>query len=351
MIKGGATVTAGSGDIVINAANAEVDGASAIAKVSGSGKVGVGASVALNVIPVNVTRAEIEDGAIISGGHDLSLSSVSGHSVTTYVEAGSAGGTAVSPAVAIDFVKNDTTARVGTLSGSTLAVSGDVSIEASHTGTVVMDANATAAGEKVAVGAVLGINVVVDSTSATLQRNLAAGGAVTIAAHTIDTSSIEVTASAKGNKGEDEGGRSADDESSAQVKATLPRKAKQHFPNQRINWIRVTALPPTRPAELTEKGEPVPAGRVWQHPSVLTLSLSETDASVADGIVITAGGALGVIAESETDMTTKAIGAAINMDSKVGVGAAVAMNVAVLNNKATVGSRCTCHRRWHCGKG
>jgi hypothetical protein len=67
VIKSGATVAAGSGDVVLMAVNTQNDASKAASKVSG-GNVGVGASIALNVLPVNVTRAEIEDTAILTGG-------------------------------------------------------------------------------------------------------------------------------------------------------------------------------------------------------------------------------------------------------------------------------------------
>ncbi|MCP4994365.1 MAG: hypothetical protein GY934_11355, partial [Gammaproteobacteria bacterium] len=65
---------------------------------------------------------------------------------------------------------------------------------------------------------------------------------------------------------------------------------------------------------------------------------SDNTASIADGLHVISGGATSVIAESEVDITTKAIGAALSFDSKAGVGAAVAMNVGDVSNKALIGS-------------
>ena len=112
MIESGATVTAGSGDVVLRAVNTENDSAKAASKVSG-GNVGVGASIALNVIAVNNTRAEIEDTAILTGGHNLILTADSSHSVFTTVKAGAAGGGRGKPCGSGGFYNDNTTARVG----------------------------------------------------------------------------------------------------------------------------------------------------------------------------------------------------------------------------------------------
>ena len=73
----------------------------------GSNSVGVGASVALNLLLTNLTRAEVVDGAVLTGGHDVTIratstgvagpcaSATDTAAICTYTEAGSAGSIAV----------------------------------------------------------------------------------------------------------------------------------------------------------------------------------------------------------------------------------------------------------------
>ncbi len=122
----------------------------------------MGASAALNVLPVNITRAAIEDSAILTGGENLTISADSEHSVFTTVKAGAAGGTAVSPAVGVAFINDYTISAIGE-SGNAIDVTGNVKISSSHRGTALTTVDASVAGEKVAVGAAVGVNIILDS--------------------------------------------------------------------------------------------------------------------------------------------------------------------------------------------
>ena len=119
------------------------------------GDVGIGASVALNILDTNVTRAEVEDTAVLTGGGSVSLSATAGHTVGTTAEAGSAGGSvAISPSVAISIADNETTASIGT--GGVLDASGTVDVSATHSSSVTTLSDGSAAGG-VGVGNLLGI--------------------------------------------------------------------------------------------------------------------------------------------------------------------------------------------------
>ncbi|MFA5028798.1 MAG: hypothetical protein WC713_13085, partial [Candidatus Methylomirabilota bacterium] len=340
LIQSGATVAAGSGDVVLRAVNTENDSAKAASKVSG-GDVGVGASIALNVLAVNVTRAEIEDTAVLTGGNDLTLTADSHHSVWTTVKAGAAGGTAVSPAVAVAYVENDTTARIGALSGSTLHPTGNVTVQATHTDTAQTTADASAAGDKVGVGAAVGISIIVDATTATVGRNIMADGAVAITASSAQYSKVDITASAKGNKSKDDGGKSSDETAQTQADSatgggkTLP-KGQDSLDKANSNATNKTSgADGTGGTGSASVGVAAGIGVNWV--------TADTTASIADGVHVVAGGALGVLAESETDLVTLAVGASIstdseNEDNKTNVGAAVGLNVADVSNRALIGS-------------
>src|SRR5882672_5817681 len=149
VVRTGAIVAAGTGNVSVIATNTRTDIATAKSKQqvtgggssssggsggssggsggSGSGSsgsggsssssTGVGASVALNILTPNLTRAEIEDGATVTGGANFTVRATSTQAVDTNVQAGASGDTAVAPAVAVAVVLTDTTTRVGTGTG------------------------------------------------------------------------------------------------------------------------------------------------------------------------------------------------------------------------------------------
>src|SRR5207245_553901 len=74
-VRGGANVNAGTGDITVKAESAEPVTAGAVADAK-AGTVGVGASVAINVLTTDHTWAVVEDGAILTNGHDVAITAV-----------------------------------------------------------------------------------------------------------------------------------------------------------------------------------------------------------------------------------------------------------------------------------
>src|SRR5690606_10454261 len=104
VIPSSAIVAAGTGDVVLRAENLRADTATAHAEAdrAKSGKSGGGASVASSPVLDNVTRAGLVVGAVITGGHDVTIEAIAADTVTTIVKAGSAGAqAAISPAVGI----------------------------------------------------------------------------------------------------------------------------------------------------------------------------------------------------------------------------------------------------------
>ena len=61
-------------------------------------------------------------------------------------------------------------------------------------------------------------------------------------------------------------------------------------------------------------------------------------ATIGDGARVTSGGALTVSAVNESDDSAKAMGAAYSLGDSTNVAAAVALNVANVTNRATVGA-------------
>ena len=163
------------GNVRFEATNAMSSVAHARSKTEDAGPVGVGASVAVN-LPINATRAEIVNGAVIKKAFEdqvsppgnLTVTASNQDTVETSSVAGAEGGVAVSPAVALALVINNTTARIGTLPDTT-TIAGDLLVQATQNGRVDTTARGTAEGGEVAVGASVGINIDVDNTAASVE--------------------------------------------------------------------------------------------------------------------------------------------------------------------------------------
>ncbi len=205
VVKAGVTATTASGDdVTFKAENNVAESASALPYNGGGtgAKVGIGASVALN-IATNTAQADLESQAQLIGARDLTLDGSSNESMATDAESGAAstGGVAVSPSVAISLANNSTVAQLG--AGATLGLSGALSASANHTGSTVTTSGGTAAGASAAVGAAIALTLGSDQTTATTERNLNAGGAVDFRAIDTATTSATATASAAGGQQDD----------------------------------------------------------------------------------------------------------------------------------------------------
>jgi hypothetical protein len=177
----------GSGNVTVKAENNEKDIASATASAKG-GDTGVGASVSLNVLLDSITRAEIEDGARLAGGGNVSITADASRIVETAVAAGAKGGTAVTPAVSLVVLKNDAPRRASAQRPTpharcrgTITVSRDA-----HRRRVQDVAKAESEGET-AIGADVAINVILEwSTLAEIARSIS-GTTVSVIAQTTIT--------------------------------------------------------------------------------------------------------------------------------------------------------------------
>ena len=150
-----------------------------------AGQCGVGASVALNIANT-VTVAELEDGVVLTGAHDLILSATSDNSVITEAKAGGAAtggsGVGIGGAIGIWVANNETRAELG--SRRTADGHGESAVRWRRTrGARPTSADGSAGGASAGIGIALGLNIVTDSTLATTERNIVAGGDVMFAAH------------------------------------------------------------------------------------------------------------------------------------------------------------------------
>ncbi len=211
-LKGTANVTL-TGDAAANlsatASNTETAGASAKAKTDTGPSTGVGASVALNIV-TTATKAQIEDGAALTGAHDLALSAKTTPKVTTKAEAGAAGSdTAVGGAFALTIDNTTTLARVGTTTvagGTTIAGSLNVSAKEEQ-GLVTTTADGTAAGAAdVGVGVAIALTLGSDVVRATTERELKAQASAASLIEALAANRIETTAKASSKGAENKPG-------------------------------------------------------------------------------------------------------------------------------------------------
>ncbi|WP_374319346.1 leukotoxin LktA family filamentous adhesin [Aquabacterium sp.] len=342
----GASVNAGTGDVLIEAQHAATSKLTSGADVKGSddtAKVGVGASVGLDVV-VNTTVAELGDDAELTGGHDVSVNADNANAVTTEVTGGAAGAKiAITPVAAVSVVTDTTVARLG--SGDALDITGDYSSTASQDSSVSTKATGQTNGTSVAVGASVALGVAVDTVSASIERDITADGGVGVNASSAAKNETSATASVSGGQKADSNDQptnsdgtasktvdeqvadqsTAADKASAGAKTTAADKAT-------VKTTTPTSTPTDTPKSETSDGAVSVAAAVGANVEVAT-----TTAQIAKGRTIQAGGAVSVTSQAQTDASANADGSQVDSGgTNVGVGAAVALNVAVATNVATI---------------
>ncbi len=111
LIETGASVAAGGGDVNVTSLNASTELTFAVPAGAATGdSLGVGASVALNII-TNNTQSEIENGAALTGAGNVAVTANSSHTITTWGQNGAAGGVATAGGVAVAIASDQTTAQ------------------------------------------------------------------------------------------------------------------------------------------------------------------------------------------------------------------------------------------------
>ena len=340
----GASVNAGTGASALTANQRITAKASALPTATGGasgGKVGVGASVALNLI-TDATDATLSDGAAFSGGASLAVSANSVLSTTTKAEAGAAGGIAVDAVVALAMLDQTTTARIGT-SATGLTVSGAVSVSATSGGDHTASADGNVKAGNVGVGAAAaviigagdqnGILANTSVTSASLARNVSAAS-LAIAASAGRTYVAEASATAGGGKSD-----SADSDKAPAKPATSTKTLDDTKDYQKGNDA----------ADEQSKGKPEgtgaggSGGKVQVAAAVgVAVSQDVVTADIAAGVIVSATGHVAVTAANSVDMATVGSGQAGQFggssNAQVGVGVGVALGINTSTTAATIGA-------------
>ncbi|WP_243650565.1 leukotoxin LktA family filamentous adhesin, partial [Anaerospora hongkongensis] len=341
-IKDGATIAVdNAGSVTIEAENRTTREASATPTEKGAtgGSVGLGASVALN-IGANSALAKIAGGADVTGAGAVSLAAMGVHTIHTKAEAGSAGGIALTPVVAMNSVDNQATAIVEKRTGSAedvaenLLTVGSLSVSATNSATGVTEAKGAADGSKAAIGAAVAINIANDRAFATTGRNITAGGDVVFHADNQSKTEANAIASAAG-------GTPAKDDGSASNGKNVDSLVKEQ-----TDFAQ---------KDKTEKKEAASAqtseGKLGVAAAVgVNLSDSSAVAVTPDGVTIKAGGKFGVTAANETDAKASGDGSAggrigtdkdgkpVTSTASIGIGAGVAINTVTATTSASIGA-------------
>ncbi len=353
----GASVDAGTGDILIEAGNASTSTVTVGAEVQGTGdsaKVGVGASVGVNVV-ANKTVAEVADLAVISGGANFGLNAQSAHSMGTDVTGGAAGaGIAVTPLVAVSIGDNTTIARLGD-NAAGLNLTGAYSSEANQSSEQTTVATGQTQGNDVSVGVSLALGIANDTVIASVERNVSADDGVSVGATSVARSDTSATASVAGGQEADDNGDAPAEAGGAPGKSVDEQVAAQGDSAKdkgKATADKAPAAPETSGGKTGKKldkttnptGDEAPKaetseGGVSVAAAVgINVASSETRASIGAGRSITStGGALSVTSKAETDAAAKADGSQTDAGgTNVGIGAAVAVNAATATNTAIV---------------
>ncbi|MFI5455223.1 MAG: beta strand repeat-containing protein [Isosphaerales bacterium] len=347
LIETGAAVAANGGDVSLTSANNSTDTTLALpAGVATGDSVGIGASLALNII-TDTTQSEVQDGAALTNTGNVTVTASASHSIITWAQNGAAGKVAVGAGISIVIAGDQTTAYIGS-DAQTLNASGGLTIGASGSFSVGSLADSTAAtnGGTVGVGASVVVNVAQDSFLAELNRNVSAAGPIMITDAATGSSQATAIASENGappsSSNTDTGGSdgTADQESSNQ--STFAHgEGGSDSPN--------VAAPPTSNSEMSSpsssasgksggsSGESKVGIAAAVSVNVLTTS---TVAEIENGLTVTTtSGALTVGTTNQTSALALADGRATS--NKVSIGAAVSLNVANVTNDATIGSSAT----------
>jgi len=164
---------------------------------STSSNLGVGASLALNIVN-DSTTAGLGDLATLANATNLVISAANTDAMATDAKMGaSGGGVSVSPVVAVSISNVTSSATVGT-AVATLTLGGGLTASASGNASVATSAGAVAAGGSAGIGVGLAITLGRHMVAATVARSVDAVGDVALNSTAYSSSSAAASASSSG---------------------------------------------------------------------------------------------------------------------------------------------------------
>lgn len=360
-VKEGAKVTLSGGPLSVTASaktNTRTIADSSAKAASGAEGVGVGAGLAIDVTGID-TIATVADGTLTTTGalDGVDVTAAQTGNATISAKAGSAGGTSVTPALALGVAGSTVEAYLGT--GNALMVTGDANIKADNRMIRAHTGDAAAAGGSVGVGGAFGIAVLNDSTTARLNRSVKSAR-LNVTAKGVQRTTNTVKAGANGSGGSQNKGNTSEPgtatgggssgtsgdsgdsgegdsatsegDSDAQADQAIGKGAAlgQLTGSAGLSGSSITDMTKDRQKAQTSEGSVSVAAAFG-----LTVANNEVLAEIIDGYAIETTGDLNVLAYSDTDSKISASAAATK--SKIGVGAAVSINIIDHDTKAFVG--------------
>jgi hypothetical protein len=315
-LNGNVSLTAISG--FTNTAKAEANGA--------GGSTGIGASVAVNVVD-DTTVAQVEDGAVLNGVHDLTLTATSNDSMTTTANGGQdPGGTSSSFSLgfsaAISISNITTNATIGT--GGLILLTGKLDSTATQTASVTATAKGASSGGNVGIGAAITVTLANHLVDALIKRSLTATGNITMKALGTSTVTSSATASSKGAKGEggDSSGKNTNQKGDDQLNLG---KGKSKDTS--------TGSTPKNGTGEGGNGSSVSVGAAI----VFNMATSRAMAHIGidSGSVTVTGALISLLSKADSDASATADGKAANGGTAT-IGVAVALNLVKVTNEASI---------------
>jgi hypothetical protein len=294
--------------------------APAAADSTAGGNVGIGASVAVHVVTA-LTQASVGNNALVHAG-DLTLESTSSHIVTTQATGGAAGGTAITPVVAVTITNLTTNAALGP--NVSLTMTGNFAARAIDNGSpVTTHADGDAKGQNAAVGASVAVSYADHKVLASTASSFDALG------HTVElrasgNSSTETSATASAN--------GASDASSGAATPDLQVASQRSLGNGSASGNGATGSGTgSAPPASSSSGSMTAAAAV-----AVNIANTTSSADLPSGLTISSAG-LTLWSSAATDAKANADGSATAARGPpTTIGAAVAINYANVTNSATV---------------
>ncbi|MEA3511109.1 MAG: hypothetical protein U9R51_06700, partial [Actinomycetota bacterium] len=335
VIPTSSTVALTSSDVTITAASVASSSVAALPATddgtADGSSVGIGASVALNII-TDKTTADLA--GTVNGAAVVAVTATAENSAATAAKNGAAGGIAVAPVVGVMLSTVTTTARLS--AGALLTTTGAVRVEATQTASAETEASGDTEGETAAVGIALALTIAKHTVTAATARSVDAAGDVTFGAVGASSSSSDATASAAGAPGEDADGdgSGADTDGDGRSDVNDQVLAERNSANQQASdngGDDSTGTASTPSAEDSSGATITVAAAIG-----INLATSSSTARIPNLVTITSGGTVGVTTSANTDAAASADGSAADGDASVSVGLAVAINLVNLTNSAMV---------------
>ncbi|MDA8440737.1 MAG: hypothetical protein M0Z51_18020, partial [Propionibacterium sp.] len=284
-------------------------------------KIGIGASFAFGLVN-DTSTAGLQNGVVLDGVHNLTLTADSGSDISTLAVSGASGETTVGASVALTLANLTTTASVGT--GATVDLTGNLEAEASQAAATDTVTRGDVDAESTGVGIALSLALVTNDVEASISRNIHADGDIALTASGSSTNKLESEASAPGAAKNGNTVNGFADSVLGHGNSTATDNGAKGSDSSKT------------PTAATSDG----GGASLSVAGAAAIAIIQTTSTAwfADGLTIFAGeGPVTLASSARTQTESTAKGDTATATSN-GVGAGVAVNYVVMHNIATTGS-------------